>query len=345
VPRGLPPRLRRKHGAYYHVSTARHPDGSPIYYPSGQAKQVWRRLSADRSEALRLWAQIEGERDQAPILTVKDAVADYLLHALPDLAPRTQRAYQIAANRILPVFGHCRLDEVRTGDIGLYISRRGGVVANREIAFLSSVYRRQIAQGNADDNPCRGAPRNRERHGRNRPLPNREEIRAVLAHLPIMLHMAMEARLILPLRLDDMLMLTRQECRGGEIRLRIRKTGVARRFRITPTLTQILDLAAEVRAQMRVSSLYVFPARGGQPYSEGGVQTLWRRAREAAGVDARPNDIRARVITDAARMHGRDYAQALAAHLDGATTETYIRAREAELIETLDLAGRDNPAG
>ncbi|WP_325800247.1 site-specific integrase [Acidithiobacillus ferriphilus] len=47
------------------------------------------------------------------------------------------------------------------------------------------------------------------------------------------------------------------------------------------------------------------------------------------------HDIRAKSLTDAKRVAGRDYAQALAGHASGDMTETYIRAREAERITPL----------
>ncbi|WP_215883824.1 tyrosine-type recombinase/integrase [Acidithiobacillus sulfurivorans] len=86
----------------------------------------------------------------------------------------------------------------------------------------------------------------------------------------------------------------------------------------------------------RVGSLYFFCTRDGQPYSVSGWNSAWRRIVAKAGVeDIHFHDIRAKALTDAKRVAGRDYAQALAGHASGDMTEAYIRAREAERITPL----------
>jgi integrase len=52
--------------------------------------------------------------------------------------------------------------------------------------------------------------------------------------------------------------------------------------------------------------------------------------------DVHFHDIRAKSITDAKRLGGLDYAQALAGHESRNTTEGYIKSKESERVRPLD---------
>jgi integrase len=57
-----------------------------------------------------------------------------------------------------------------------------------------------------------------------------------------------------------------------------------------------------------------------------GFNSIWRRQKIKAGLeDIHFHDLRAKAVTDAKRLHGRDFAQALAGHASGDMTDAYVR--------------------
>ena len=91
------------------------------------------------------------------------------------------------------------------------------------------------------------------------------------------------------------------------------------------------------RLRRRVGTLSLFATRHGQPYTDSGFDSIWRRLVKRSGVkDVHFHDIRAKSITDAKRLGGLDYAQALAGHESRDTTEGYVKSKETERIQPLD---------
>jgi integrase len=87
----------------------------------------------------------------------------------------------------------------------------------------------------------------------------------------------------------------------------------------------------------RIGTLWLFASRDGQPYTVSGFNSIWRRLVKRSGVqDVHFHDIRAKSITDAKRLGGLDYAQALAGHESRNTTEGYIKSKESERVRPLD---------
>jgi integrase len=80
-----------RHGAYYYVRRV-------------GGKVVWKRLSADLSEAVRLWQQIEGETSKPLTRTVAAAIDRYLLHKADKLAESTVAAYGKHRRRLEAAF-------------------------------------------------------------------------------------------------------------------------------------------------------------------------------------------------------------------------------------------------
>ena len=81
--------------------------------------------------------------------------------------------------------------------------------------------------------------------------------------------------------------------------------------------------------------MYLFANRRGQPYTTSGFDSNWRRLMRRAGLTFTFHDLRARALTDAKRLAGRDYAQTLAGHESGDTTERYLRNRDFERVKPL----------
>ncbi len=113
------------------------------------------------------------------------------------------------------------------------------------------------------------------------------------------------------------------------------KTGKRIVYDRTPELSRLHDRIRRLRR--RVGTLFLFATRDGQPYSESGFESIWRRLVGRAGLeDVHFHDIRAKALTDAKRHGGLDYAQALGGHESRDTTEGYVKAREVERVRPLD---------
>jgi hypothetical protein len=100
--------------------------------------------------------------------TVADMLDSFLAEGMNNLSPATQRDYLGYIRRALrPAFGDMDPADVKPSDIAQYLEFReqggAGVVANREVACLSSAFNFAMRRGWVELNPCRGARRNREK--------------------------------------------------------------------------------------------------------------------------------------------------------------------------------------
>lgn len=87
-----PPRFHRKGKVWYHVS--------------GTLPRVWTRLSDDRAEALRLWAQREGQREDDSTRLFSVVARRYMREVLPTKAPRTRLDNEKELANLLQVLIH-----------------------------------------------------------------------------------------------------------------------------------------------------------------------------------------------------------------------------------------------
>lgn len=303
-----PPRLHRK--------------GQVFYYVTSGATRKWIRLADNYPEALSKWAEIEGKAHRQD--TVSDALRRFVSEELPKLAPTTRKQYIEAQKRLQAVYGNMKLDEVRRADVARYLDKRGGTIANREIAMLSSVYNRAIRWGWAETNPCTGVPRNKEKRRRYVPTPT--EIEAIREKAPPSVQRFMDIALLTALRVSDILALTHENRHKDGLHVPIRKTGN----------TVVYPWSDALRAAVGEDEGPVIRNRKGEAYTLTGFESLWQAARARAKMpQVRIHDLRARALTDAARLRGRDYAQALAAHDSATTTERYLRDRGLLVVEPL----------
>lgn len=304
----LPLRLRLKHGAYYHVATI---DGA----------QVWHFLSRDISKALAMWAQREGHDKSGE--TVTQAVDRFIAEVMPVKAGATQRDYQRYAVKIKRVFGNSRLADVETKHIARYLDERTAKIeANREIAFLSSVYTKAIRWGWCSVNPCRGVERNQEQK-RRRYLED-DEIEKLRAAAGKTVRAVMDLALLTGLRKKDLLKIRVADLREDGLFVEQSKTGKRQVFTWTPALQEAVERAKTLRPQAlrrRVRSVYLFANREGQPYTTTGFDSMWQRVVKKSGLkDVRFHDLRAKAGSDASN------ATELLGHDDPRTTVRYKRA-------------------
>ena len=310
----LPPRLRRKHRVYYYV-----------------AGQRWIRLSDNYAEAVRKWADLENTHQ--PGSTVGHAIDRYLIEVLPAKSPDTRRSYLGYLKEIRRVFGDSSLAGVDSSHVAQYLDRRSSkVAANREIAVLSGVYHAAMRWGWCKQNPCYGVRRNSEAK-RKRYVTDAElaELRATAGE---QLRCVIDLVLITALRRRDVLSIRLADLQADGLHVQIRKTKGQLIFAWTPGLQEVIERARRLRR--RIGSLWLFATHAGQPYTMDGFATIWTRLVHRSEVEGLTfHDLRARALTDAKKIGGRDYAQALAAHQSGDTTERYIRGREVQVVKPI----------
>lgn len=318
--RHLPPRMQLKRGVYYHTP-----------YIEGRVR--WHGLGRDYGEALRLWAEREGEQLK-PGQNVGEAIDRYFIDALPQLGERTQQDYRRSLSLLREVFGGMNLDAVKPMHIAQFLDQATAKVsANRHIAVLSAVYRHAVRWGWVDRNPCQGVSRNKEK-ARDRYIED-HELNAAIKAAPKAMSLALQFAYLTALDLNDMLSLRHSdivEQDGKRVIASARgKTGRKVTVLLTPALEDIITETK--RCKDRPGSVYIFPNRQGQRYTSDGFRTNWQVFKRKQGIDWRWKDLRAKALTDVSRERGRDAAQALAAHASGNTTEVYIRARDRVIVK------------
>ncbi|MDN5939859.1 MAG: hypothetical protein L0H83_14530, partial [Salinisphaera sp.] len=166
----LPKRMRHKHGAYYHVTSA-------------GGKQHWINLGTDYGDALRQWAQLEGQAT-LPILTVADALAAYLADRQTSLAQKTIAGYRAQAQTLGKVFGPMRLADVTRAHVYTYLKKRGNVAGNRERDLLRAAYNHAANIGYNGPNPAEGMRYRNTETPRQRYVTDEELAALVLAAKP-----------------------------------------------------------------------------------------------------------------------------------------------------------------
>jgi hypothetical protein len=165
-----PPRFHKKCKVWYHVS--------------GTPPRVWTKLSSDRAEALRLWAQREGvqEDDSGKLLSV--IARRYVREVYPTKAVRTRADNDKELIHLLRVFGLMPIDSILPMHIRQYMDLRGQVApvrANREKALFSHIFNKAREWGyTAAQNPCQGVKGFKE-SGRSRYVTDAEFVQ-VQAH-------------------------------------------------------------------------------------------------------------------------------------------------------------------
>lgn len=280
----LPPRMHRKGNVYYYVT-------------SRGGKRVWERLSDVYSEALALWAQREESNKHGE--TVADAIDRYLVAIAPLKAAKTYKEYQRQAGRLRRVWRDFRLEDVRPAHIAQYLDNHAHkVTANREIALLSTIFAHAMRWGWCDRNPCKGVHRNTEKH-RDRYITD-DELKRLREVANDQFRCIIDLAYLTAMRKGDILRLKLSDAREDGLYVEQGKTGKRQVFEMEPSLRALLARIRSLRR--RVGSIWLFCNRNGQPYTEGGFNSNWKRLVTRSGVeDVHFHDSRARTLTDAKR--------------------------------------------
>ena len=245
-------------------------------------------LGHDRAEAIR--KVLEMERRAPTTGTVQELVETYLQSAtFAEKGRRTQDDYLRHSKEILRVFGQMQVDDISPPHIARYLRierKESPVQANREIAFLSSCFQEGIEQGLAMRNPCREVRRNTERP-RSR-LPSKSDIESFLstarsrgAASELIGCMGMFAALT-GRRRSEFLGLRKDAIGPDGIAFTYTKEKAGQSTRrglipMSPALSQLLADIQAIERQSAPHSLYVFPNRQGQPYTEQGFKAMWAK--------------------------------------------------------------------
>lgn len=313
-----PPRFHKKGKTWYHVS--------------GSAPRVWRKLSSDRAEALRLWAQLEGVKEDDSTRLFSLIAKRYVREVYPTKAVRTRKDNDKELAQLLRVFGHMPIDAILPMHIREYMDIRGQtakVRANREKALFSHIFNKAREWGyTAAQNPCQGVKGYRE-NGRDRYVTD-EEFCKVKEHAHFTVVDAMDLALLTGQRPADVLKMKRTDIRDGALWIVQNKTGARIGVEITGELASVLD-RINARGRQATSSFLV-QDESGQPLSPFALRNRFDKARTAAGVTFQFRDLRAKAATDTGDLA---HSQKLLAHKNREMTEHYVRARVGERVKPL----------
>lgn len=316
----LPPRVYRGKAAYeFHPVT-----GGAI-----------RLCGLDASQALVLRKYADAlERLETKAGTFKDLALKYQAsEKFRSLATSTQRDYVKHHKKIEAVFGHMHVNNIKPQHIRAYMDQRTAKKqANLEKAYMSAVFKWGYQRGMASRNPCTGVDNYR--------LPSRDryitdaEYLAVYKHASTPVRIAMEIAYLCAARQGDVLNATRAQLLPEGLYIKQSKTGKKQIKRLSPRL------AAALKPQGKIRSIYLVHKRDGGKFTESGFRTAWRRALEAAGLEKAGftfHDIKAKSVSDY-KGNKREFA----GHFTERQTATYDRnieivdAHDAPLIDDED---------
>lgn len=313
-----PPRFHRKGKVWYHVS--------------GTTPRIWTKLSSDRAEALRLWAQREGVKEDDSTRLFSVIAKRYVREVLPTKAASTRRDNEKELANLLRVFGHVPIDFIAPMHVREYLDVRGQtakVRANREKALLSHVFNKAREWGyTTAPNPCRGVKGFRET-GRDRYVTD-DEFNRVKAHAHFTVADAMDLALLTGQRPADVLKIKRADIRDDALWIVQNKTGARLGIEITGELAVVID-RINTRPKRAIGA-FLIQDENGQPLSLFALRSRFDKARDAAKVNFQFRDIRAKAATDTGDLA---HSQRLLAHKNRQMTEHYVRARAGDRVKPL----------
>jgi integrase len=313
-----PPRFHRKGKVWYHVS--------------GSLPRVWTKLSSDRAEALRLWAQREGVREDDSTRLFSVVARRYTREVFPTKAPATRRDNEKELANLLKVFAHMPIDTIAPMHIREYMDIRGQVAkvrANREKALFSHIFNKAREWGyTATQNPCQGVKGFKET-GRSRYITD-AEFDQVKAHAHFTVIDAMDLALLTGQRPADVLKLKRTDIRDGALWIIQNKTGARLGIEITGELAAVIARINE--RPRRAISAFLIQDENGQALTHGALRSRFDKARTLAKVDFQFRDIRGKTATDTGDLA---HSQKLLAHKNRDMTEHYVKNRLGERVKPL----------
>jgi len=334
--RGLPPRWRYYHGAYYyHV-----PPGLEARWDG--KKQF--RLGSSLAEAHRAWAsRVEEPGD---IRTLDQLLDRYAREVVPTKAPATRPHNLAAIRRLRAVFGALAVGDFRPIHAYQYRDRRGNTAptaANRELEVLSHALTKAIEWGLREDHPMiEGKFRKLATPPRTRYVEDWEIVEAL--KLPArrkrgsvrMVQAYIKVKLVSGKRRAEMLRLKVADIGTDTVRWHLSKT-----TKKTGQALQDMELSEELRMALQEAlearpvdvGPYVFCNRRGEPHgkpdgSANGFDSIWQRFMDRLLGETKiterftEHDLRAKCGSDAESL---ERAREILAHASSATTRRIYR--------------------
>ena len=313
-----PPRFHKKGNIWYHVS--------------GTLPRKWTKLSKDRAEALRQWAQREGVQEDDSTRFFSVVARRYVREVFPTKGVQTRWDNEKELANLLKVFAHMPIDTIAPMHIREYLDIRGQVAkvrANREKALFSHIFNKAREWGyTATPNPCQGVKGFRET-GRSRYVTD-AEFDQVKAHAHATVIDAMDLALLTGQRPADVLKLKHADIRDGALWIVQNKTSARLGIEITGELATTI---ARINARpYDMTSAYLIQNANGQPLTKDALRSRFDKARTLAGVSFQFRDIRAKAATDTGDLA---HSQKLLAHKSRGMTEHYVKARMGERVKPL----------
>jgi len=311
--RHLPPCVYLKHGKHWLVKGGK-----------------WSDLGADLATALAEY----GRRMGSAKGSMPELIEAVFQRVKPGLADETVKGYRRAANTLKRKLANFSPEQVKSRHVAAIRRSLEDTPneANRTISFLRTVFKHAVEDELVDGNPCVGVDRLKE--GKRKRYISDDEFRAIYAQAGPRLRVIMDLQYLTAQRINDVLTMRRSEISDAGILLRPQKTenssGVRMTLKWSPQLRDAVERAKRLHGN--VHALTLLHGRTGKAPDYRTVALQWKKAADAADVaDARPNDIRAKALTDAKRQ-GKN-AQALAGHASEQMTQRYIRQRETPEVE------------
>lgn len=310
----LPPRMSRKGGRYYHVTSAK--------------PRTWTPLGSDLNSARLQWARLEGEYDPT---IFGSAIDKFLAECAPQLAPNTRKSYAYNAETLRRVFGRMPHATISPSHVATFLdTHERPATANVQVGLMATIFERMMRWGWCATNPCRGIRRNPMK-ARDRYLEDAEFL-SIRAKAPDYLVAAMDIAYLTGLRVSDIVKIHLHDLKLDSLYVVQKKTGKKQAFQLTEYLKAAIERAKALKRPVR--GLWLFCRRDGQPYKEATLSSSFRASALRAGVsDARFHDLRAKAASDAKKL-GQDY-QALLGHAAQSTSDRYVRVRQADKVEPL----------
>lgn len=105
-----------------------------------------------------------------------------------------------------------------------------------------------------------------------------------------------------------------------------KSTGASVLIAWTPKLGDVDRRLHEMRKERRTFGSHVFIKQNRRGYTYWGASSLWRKARERAGIDdCRFNDMRVKALTDTEEAQGMQAARRKGAHSTEGQTDDYVK--------------------
>jgi hypothetical protein len=279
----LPDNVHIKHGRYYFVGQY-------------EGKRRWVALTRVSEGDAALYAAY-AKLLRANTGTISAIMDRYIANGMEDLSERTKRDYRAYIKRNLRgVFGESMPSDIDSADIYEYLERRKAdgapIVANREVACLSSIFNYAIRRRLAKYNPCLGVQRNKEKP-KNRYVRDDEFLKGFEAAEDYVQDL-MAGIYLMGLRPGEARRLLRTQITPKGIRWEESKTGNIKIIEWSHALQFFVT-----RATSRCESAYIFTNSRGMKWTEWGMHSALRRIR--ARVDGPTwtwHDLRAKAESD-----------------------------------------------